>query len=152
VRAAGLMLAAGLLGLAATAPPLRAAETALAAPWPSWEAPRQIILQLTDGEPRTAGNLLSNAVNLQKFYGQDLVKVAIIAYGDGVKAMLAGTSPVQDRIASLQQYDVEFVACGNTLAATGKTEADLLPGVKVVTAGIAEITERRLKGWIYIAP
>jgi intracellular sulfur oxidation DsrE/DsrF family protein len=76
----------------------------------------------------------------------------VIAYAGGMNALLKGASPVPDRVSSLQQYGVEFVACGNTLETIHKTPEDLLPGVKLVEAGIAEIVERRLTGWIYIVP
>ncbi len=129
-----------------------AADTRLADPKPSWDNPRKIVLQLNSDEPRHANNVLYNAVNLQKFYGQDNVKVVIVAYAGGVRALLSGSSPVADRVASLQSYDVEFLACGNTLDTIGRKAADLLPGVGVVTAGIAEIVERQLQGWQTVAP
>jgi intracellular sulfur oxidation DsrE/DsrF family protein len=31
-------------------------------------------------------------------------------------------------------------------------EKDLIDGVEVVTAGIVELIERQLRGWIYIRP
>lgn len=141
-----------LLATLSASGPAFAADTPLADPKPSWDAPRKIMLQLTEDEPKKVNSILSNAINLQKFYGPDNLRVAIIAYGNGVRALLAATSPVRDRIKSLQEYEVEFVACGNTLAATGRTPADVLNGVTVATAGIAEITERQLTGWTYIVP
>lgn len=145
-------LLACLAILVPAAPPAGAADPPLAEPRPSWEAPRKILLQLTTDDPRHVNSVLSNAVNLQKFYGQDNVKVAILAYGAGVRAMLREGAPAAERVASLRDYEVEFLACGNTLDAIGKTPADLLPGVAVVTAGIAEIVERTLKGWHYVVP
>ncbi len=59
---------------------------------------------------------------------------------------------MRERISSLLQYDIEFVACGNTMEATGRTKADLIEGVDMVTAGIPEIMERTLQGWLYIRP
>lgn len=148
MRMAIALLAAILLA----APPLAAAETVLAEPKPGWDNPRKIVLQLTEDDPKRVNTILHNAVNLQKFYGQDMVKVAIVAYGPGIRALLAESSPVADRISSLRQYEVEFLACGNTLETMGKGQKDLLPGVAIVTTGIAEIVERQLQGWHYIAP
>lgn len=132
--------------------PAWAGETVLAEPRPSWDNPRQIVLQLTSDDARHVNNVLTNAVNLQKFYGQDLVKVAVVAFGPGVRPFLREGSPVAERVASLKEYEVDFIACGNTLDAIGKTKADLLPDVDVVTAGIAEIVERQRMGWHIIAP
>ncbi|MGE5547370.1 MAG: DsrE family protein [Solirubrobacterales bacterium] len=131
--------------------PAGAADTR-AEPKPTWENPRRILLQLNSDDAKKINGVLNNAVNLQKFYGQDNVRVAIVAYGPGVTALLKTGSPVAERVASLRQYEVEFVACGNTLATTGKTAADLLPGVGVTTAGIAEIVERQIEGWHVVAP
>lgn len=132
--------------------PAWAGETVLAEPRPSWDNPRRIVLQLTSDDVRHVNNVLTNAVNLQKFYGQDLVKVAVVAFGPGVRPFLREGSPVAERVASLNEYEVAFIACGNTLDAIGKTKADLLPSVDVVTAGIAEIVERQRTGWHIIAP
>lgn len=146
------VLLAALAVVMLAVPPAGAGETVLADPKPSWDAPRKILLQLTSDEPRHVNNVLYNAVNLQKFYGQDNVRVAIVAYAGGVRALLRDGSKVADRVASLKEYEVEFLACGNTMDTIGKTPKDLLPGVEVVTAGIAEIVERKLRGWHYVAP
>lgn len=140
-----------LLALVLSAP-VQAADTSLAEPKPSWDNPRKVVLQLTVAENRHVNNVLYNAINIQKFYGQDNVKVAVIAFGPGLRALLKGESKVAERIASLTDYEVEFVACGNTLDTMGKSAADLLPGVAVVPYGIPEIMERQLKGWQVIAP
>lgn len=132
--------------------PARAGETVLAEPKPDWDNPRKIVLQLTSDDVPHVNNVLTNAVNLQKFYGQDLVKVAVVAFGPGVRPFLREGSPVAERVASLNEFSVDFIACGNTLDTIGKTKADLLPGVDVVTAGVAEIVERQRMGWHIIAP
>ncbi|OJX70387.1 DsrE family protein [Magnetospirillum sp. 64-120] len=141
-----------LLAALLAAAPIRAAETQLAEPKPGWDNPRKLVLQLTDDNPRHVNNVLYNAINVQKFYGQDNVKVAVVAFGPGVRALLKKESPVAERVASLRDYDVEFVACGNTLETMGRSADDLLPGVAVVAFGIPEIMERHLKGWLVIAP
>lgn len=139
-----------LAGVLLLASPVRAADTPLAQPAPDWDNPRKVMLQLTDGEKANA--VMYNAINLQKFYGADNVKVVVIAYAGGVKPFLKEGSPVAERVASLRQYGIDFVACGNTLDTLHKTEADLLPGVAVATSGVVEIVERSLQGWVYIAP
>ncbi|MBR9971325.1 DsrE family protein [Magnetospirillum sulfuroxidans] len=132
--------------------PAGAADTIVADPKPSWDNPRKVVLQLTNDDVRHVNNVLYNAINIQKFYGQDNVKVAVIAFGPGVRALLKADSTVGARIASLKDYEVEFVACGNTLEVLGKNAGDLLPGIAVVPFGIPEIMERQLTGWQVIAP
>lgn len=148
IRLCLIALVSGLFFL----PAVHAKETVLADPPPSFDEPRKIILQLTTNDPKQMNNILYNAVNLQKFYGMDNVRIAIVAFGDGMSALYDGTSPVQERIESLLQYDVEFLGCGNTMDATQRSPEDLIEGVEYVQAGIAEIVERTLQGWIYIRP
>lgn len=129
-----------------------AADTKLADPQPTPDAPRKVMLQLTTDDPRAINDLLYNVVNVQKFYGQDNVKVVVVAFGSGNRALYRDTSPVRERVSSLLQYDVEFLACGNTMETTGRKKEDLIDGVEVVTAGVAEIVERQLQGWVYVRP
>jgi intracellular sulfur oxidation DsrE/DsrF family protein len=49
-------------------------------------------------------------------------------------------------------YDVTFIACGNTMKTLKIKEEDLLADVEIVTAGIVELIERQLRGYIYIRP
>jgi len=143
----------GLVLLAALAWPAAAmADTEISNPPPGIDNPRRIMLQLTSDAPKDINNLLHNAVNLQKFYGQDQVQIVVVAYGAGMQALYAKTSPVVDRVRSLMQYDIQFIGCGNTMETTHRTRDELIPGVEVVTAGIAEIVERQLRGWVYVRP
>ncbi len=128
------------------------AGTQLADPPPSVEKPRRIVLQLTSDDPKIMNAVLTNAANLQKFYGPDHVEVVIIAYGPGMEALYGKTSPVAERVSSLMRYDVKFAACANTMETTQRKAEDLISGVEVVPAGIAEIVERQLRGWIYVRP
>lgn len=144
-----MLLAISLLFV--TALPVQA-QTVLADPPPSMEEPRKIILQLSSADPKKMNDILYNAINLQKFYGMDNVQIRIIAYGRGMEALYSKESPVRERVESLLKYDVEFIGCGNTMDATQHTPDDLIPGVSWVQAGIAEIVESRLRGWIYIHP
>lgn len=127
-------------------------ETELSEPKPNLAEPRKVVLQLSSGDPDTINNVLYNVVNIQDFYGMDQVRIAVVAYGAGMEALYAETSPVRDRITSLQQYGIEFVACGNTMESTGHEPSDLIDGVTWVQAGIPEIIERKLDGWTAIRP
>jgi len=120
-------------------------------PQPSIDAPRKIVLSLSEDDPKRISAILSNITNIQKYYDAAQVKLAVIAYGPGLAAVLKG-SPVAPRIASLQDLEVDFIACGATLDTMKKTPADLLPNVTVVPNGLPEIVERSLSGWIHLHP
>jgi intracellular sulfur oxidation DsrE/DsrF family protein len=142
-----ILLAAGLLAGGAG---LR--ETELADPKPSLDAPRRIIASLSEADPERANAVLSNMINVQTFYGQDLVEIRLVAYGPGLRHLLREGSTVAERIQSLQAYGLSFVACGATLDTLGLTPASVLEGVEVVQNGLPEIVERQLSGWTYIRP
>ena len=127
-------------------------ETPLAEPRPSLEAPRRIVVSLSESDVARANAVLSNIVNIQAFYGQDLVRIMVVAYGPGVRHLLRGESEVAPCIASLQVYDVEFVACGATLDALGIGPEAVLEGVAVVQNGLPEIVERVMEGWVHLRP
>lgn len=142
-----------LLVLAVSVQGAQAGETQLAAPKPSVDAPRRIVVSLSTKDPDKVNSVLYNVVNIQKFYGQDQVEVAVIGWGPGIRALLKQDSTVRPRIESLMQYGVSFVACKNTLDFTdGRAVGDLIDGVEWVQAGLPEIIERRLNGWVDIWP
>jgi len=136
--------------MAASGPAM--AETVLSDPKPGMDNPRQIVMALNTSDESAVNNLLFNVVNIQKFYGQENVEIAVVGYGAGVRNFLTADSKVADRIQSLVLYDVQFIACGNTLDAIGRKPDGLIDGVDLVQAGLPEIVERQLRGWIYLKP
>lgn len=127
-------------------------ETPLADPKPTVDAPRRIVVSLSEVDPARANAIFSNIVNIQGFYDQDLVQILVVAYGPGVRHLLRGESQVAERVASLQAYDIEFVACGTTLDTLGVAPEEVLDGVQVVQNGLPEIVERQLMGWVHLRP
>jgi len=132
--------------------PARGHAGELVVPAPTPDSPRLVAMQLSDASPRAVNNLLFEVVNVQKGYGLDNVKVTVFAYADGVRALYKDSAPVPDRIRSLMEYGVEFVACGSTLEAEKRSVTDLIDGVSVVPAAIPELIERHLRGWVVIRP
>lgn len=131
--------------------PAQAGETVFAEPPPGFDTPRRILLQLSTDDPKVINNTLWNAVNLQKFYGFDSVQITIVAFGPGMAALYKD-SPVRDRIESQLKFDIAYIGCKNTMDTTGRSPEDLIDGVTWVQAGIAEIVERQLRGWVYVSP
>lgn len=140
-----------LFGLMAHIAMLSPALATMAEPEPSFDNPRQIVFSLSEKDEKRMNAVLNNVANVQKAYGIDNVQLAVVAYGPGIWSLLQD-SPVRARIESLQKYDIEFVACGNTLDSIHKSEADLIGGVTRVQAGLVELVERRLSGWVDIKP
>jgi len=128
------------------------ADTEFADPKPSIDNPRKIVFPITKGDDESINHVLSSANNVMKFYGPENVEIAIICYSKGIRTLLKKEKKIAVRVRSLQTYDVEFIACGNTMRTLKIKPEDLIEGVEIVTAGIVELVERDLKGWIYIRP
>lgn len=59
----------------------------------------------------------------------------------------------QEKITELiEDYDVNFKACKNSIEGTDMTEKDLIEEVNVVGSGVAELAELQNKGFGYIKP
>lgn len=131
-------------------------DTEFADPKPSLENPRQFVFPITSDNEYEISHVLSSASNVMKFYGPEKCEVAIVCYSKGIKAVMKDANffdkTLQTRLKSLMTYDVEFIACGNTMKTYNIDKKELLDGVDVVTAGIVELIERQVGGWIYIRP
>lgn len=139
-----------LLFIYLTMAALLPAETLFAEPKPSFDKPRQILFSISGGSDEEIHHVLSTANNVLKFYGPENVNMRIVAYYHGIRGLLKKEKDIAVRVDALMQYDVEFIACGNTMRTKKIGESDLVEGSQVVTAGIAEIIERVKEGWVYI--
>jgi len=128
------------------------AETQFAEPKPSIDHPRQIVFCITSADDESINHVLSSANNVLKFYGPEKVEMEIVAYYHGIRALLKSEKDIAVRVNALMQYDVKFVACGNTMETKKIKSAELIEGSEIVTAGIVEMLERVKSGWIYIKP
>ena len=128
------------------------ADTEYAEPKPSIDNPRQIVFSVTEDSPHALDHILSVANNVLKFYGPEKVEMKIVAYSKGIKLLDRHAKDTAVRVDALMQYDVEFVACGNTMRTLHIKKEDLVDGSVVVTAGVVELLESVKAGWIYIKP
>ena len=129
------------------------AETELAEPKPAMDNPRKLIFSIPDSENKEVNRIISTVNNVIKFYGVENTEVVIVAYGQGLKSLLKkGDADIRKRIEALMTYDVEFIACGNTMRTLHIEKKDLLDDIGFATAGIVEIIERKLQGYNYTQP
>lgn len=127
-------------------------ETKFAQPIPAMDNPRKIIFPISNGDDESINHVLSTANNVLKFYGPENVEMEIVAYYHGIRALLESEKDISIRVKALMQYDVKFVACGNTMETKKIKSSELIEGSEIVTAGIVEIIERVKSGSTYIRP
>lgn len=129
------------------------AETEFADPKPSLENPRKFVFPISKNDRKEINHVLSSANNVIKFYGTEKTEVVIVAYSKGIEAVMNHKDlEIKKRVEALMTYDVEFIACGNTMKTLKIDKSELIDNVEIVTAGIVELIERQLKGYIYIRP
>ena len=128
-------------------------DTQLAEPKPAIDNPRKFVFPITKWDRTEVNHILSSANNVIKFYGIDNTEVVIVAYSKGINSIVKNRDKrIQRRVEALMTYGVEFIACNNTITTLKIDKKYLLDGVEVVTAGIVELIERQLRGYIYIRP
>jgi intracellular sulfur oxidation DsrE/DsrF family protein len=121
-------------------------------PIPSIIEPRKVVLSIGRGDKVYINHILSSANNIIKYYGPEKVNMVIIAYYHGIEAVLKHNKKIAKRVEALQLYDVEFIACGNTIRSKKITKDELIDDIDIAQAGLVEIIERQTAGYININP
>lgn len=117
-------------------------------------AEKRIVLQISDPNPFKQTLVLNVANNLIKHYGQDKVDVEIVAFGPGLRLLMAGNSN-QSRISGLNSSGVQFSACKNTISGFAKKlghTPELVSQAVPVNAGVVRILDLTAKGYTLVKP
>jgi len=117
-------------------------------------AEKHVVLQISDPNPFKQTLVLNVANNLIKHYGQDKVDIEIVAFGPGLRLLLADNSNLS-RIDSLSSQGVRFSACSNTIKAFTRKlgqEPKLNPHATRVSAGVVRIMDLVAQGYTLIKP
>ena len=117
-------------------------------------ARRALVLQVSSDDPQTWQLTLNNAQNVLKYFGDDQVRVVVVAFGPGLR-MLLKDSPVAARIASQDGEGVEFDACHNTMEGMARKLGHmpaLVPAAVVVPAGLVRVMQLEKAGFAYVRP
>ncbi|HTR87767.1 MAG TPA: hypothetical protein VMI56_25020 [Reyranella sp.] len=122
----------------------------------------RLALQITDDSPDKMNTVLGNATNATKYYASkgEKVEIRVVAYSAGVTMLRTDKSPVLERLKTFSESmpNVTFEACNNTLEGIAKREnkkveeIPLLPGAKIVPAGVVELIDLNEQGWTIVRP
>lgn len=118
------------------------------------EEVKRIALQLSEGSAEKQELTLNIANNLLKVYGPNQVKIEIVAFGPGLRLLLAGNAN-RHRVQNLVLTGVQFSACENTLEAMTKQlgrTPQLDSQVQRVPAGVVRLVELADDGYTVIHP
>ncbi len=127
------------------------AQSTFSEPKPSFDNPRKVAIQIYDSELKKVNHNLSTIYNILKEYPSESLKVVVIAYGNGIRALKKDyDKKTLSRINSLMEYDVEFIVCKNTMETMKWTQDDFIEDIEYVQAGIVELIERQVDGYVGI--
>jgi len=114
----------------------------------------KLVIQMNKNDKALQAEVLSNIVNISKFYGIDNVEIELVAYGPGIY-FLSKESSFRKRIESLMFQEVTFTACGdtiNTIKRDKGIDIKLIEGVTVVHNGIPRMMDLQEQGYSYLSP
>ncbi len=119
----------------------------------------KVAIHVDENDPQVMNMALNNVANVISYYESvgDTVEIEVVTYGPGLNMLVAGKSPVEDRISvmSLEMDNVTFAACGNTHAAmeanSGKA-VPLMSEANVVPSGVVRLIELQEDGYAYVRP
>jgi hypothetical protein len=114
-------------------------------------AKQGVVVQVSDGDPKTWNQALNVVRNVQQAYGKDKVEVELVVFGNGA-GLLQFDSPLANRIEDTLASGANVYMCENTMQARRLARKDMLPRIGYVKAGVIEIVEKQKQGWAVIRP
>ncbi len=114
----------------------------------------KLVIQMNTRDPEVQSEVISNIVNISKYYGVDNVEIELVAYGPGIY-FVTKQSEFRKRIESLMMQDVTFTACGDTIKVIKRTKGidlDLIDDVVVVKNGVPRMMDLQEQGYSYLSP
>lgn len=125
------------------------ASSEFAEPKPTFDNPRKVVFQLFDSDIQRVNHNLSSIYNILKEYPTESLKIVVVTYGNGMRALRKDyDKETLKRIASLMEYDVEFIGCRNTMETMKWSEDEFIDDITYVQAGIVELIERQIAGYV----
>lgn len=116
---------------------------------PAPEKHRVVFQVVSEGDEQWDA-VLGNVENMREAFGPQNTDVALIAHGKGLGMVIAANNKHAERMKTLADGGVAFVACENTMKKKHVTKDQLLPFATTVDSGVAEVVRKQEQGWSYI--
>ncbi|HUW77339.1 MAG TPA: DsrE family protein [Candidatus Nanopelagicaceae bacterium] len=112
--------------------------------------PAGVVIHLDEADSAKHASVLHNISNLLNELG-DGSSVELVVHGPGLAAVISD-APHAEQMRKLLGRGITVAACANTMREKGVSADQLLDGVYVVPAGIAQLVRRQREGWAYVRP
>lgn len=98
--------------------------------------------------------VLANLRNLLNEKSSDKIQIEVLANGNSVKGYVKDQldQELGQKMQDLSKEGLVFAACNNSLKGLEIEKEDLFDFVRVVSAGVLELTEKQNEGYAYIKP
>jgi len=130
------------------------AEMEFSDPKPSFDHPRKWVVPVKTDDIHVINHIIGGINNVLNEYPPESLQVAMVFYSSGMRVIRKDyDAKTLTRLKSLMDgYDVEMIGCINTMKTMGWKKKDYIEGIVYRQAGIAEVLERTVAGWIVFAP
>jgi intracellular sulfur oxidation DsrE/DsrF family protein len=123
------------------------------------DEPRNIVIHVNFTDKERLTFVLNNIENILDYYRHkgNAVAIRVVCHGPGLHLLRTDTSPVIDRLMQMAETldELGFYACTNTMERMTKAEGkrpEIIQQAVLVPAGLPEIIELQLLGWVYLKP
>ena len=128
-------------------------KSEFADPQPSFDEPRKWVIKMNFSDEKRVNHTLGAIYNVLKEYPSEGIRISVVTYAYGMRVLKKDyNKEVLTKIQSLMEYEVEFIACKNTMKTMGWTKKDFIEDLTYVQAGLVETIERQVDGWIEATP
>lgn len=110
----------------------------------------RVVIEVTGGGQFGFKGLLESVDNLRKALQPERTTVEVVCRGDALNMLLGRNNEAMRLVQKAQKQGVIFAACGNTMHGRHIGSNQLIKGVTVVSAGIAEAVLKQEQGWSYL--
>ncbi len=125
----------------------------LALALPAFAEPTSFVVQLTrPGENYGHRRVMMQIDKILDDLGEDRVRFVVVAYEDGIHALLADNPQTNQLVTKLANRGVEFRACRISMRAWELQESQFPLEVEFVPAGAPEVIRLQLEGYRYWRP
>ncbi len=125
----------------------------LALALPAFAEPTSFVVQLTrPGENYGHRRVMMQIDKILDDLGEDRVRFVVVAYEDGIHALLADNPRTNQLVTKLANRGVEFRACRISMRAWELQESQFPLEVEFVPAGAPEVIRLQLEGYRYWRP
>jgi intracellular sulfur oxidation DsrE/DsrF family protein len=112
-----------------------------------------VVLQVSDGDPRTWHQALNVVGNMKANYAKRGTEseIQIVAFGQGIQ-MLKDDAVVANRVREAMKGSATMVACENSMGRFKLTKDMMVDNITYSETGVIYIIEKQREGWSVIRP